>query len=309
MSILLAAVPASLDSRLPDGPVHRLVFAVDIEGSTERNNLAKGELRRILYDLLDRALEAAGIGARHLEPYTDRGDSVLILIKPHDDVPKTLVLGQLVPILTTLLAEHNAAVMRPELRLWLRAAVHAGEVHEDDKGFYGDDLDTAFRLLEAPRLKKALREAAAAPLILVISEEIFHGVVEQGYLDDAAFEPLVRVRVGRRQHRGWVQIPDPLPPGCLGTSRELRGQPSAPPLSVVPALALQATPATGRPDGLAVAPVMRASRSAAPHATETLQGVDLATAYQELEQRQTQTGEPFDTEAGLARLKRRLSAG
>ena len=105
MSILLAAVPNSLDIRLPGGPVHRLIFAVDIEGSTERNNLAKGELRRILYELLDRALEAAGIGARHLEPYTDRGDSVLILIKPHDDVPKTLVLGQLVPILTALLAE------------------------------------------------------------------------------------------------------------------------------------------------------------------------------------------------------------
>ena len=47
-----------------DGPVHRLIFAVDIEGSTERTNPAKGELRRILYDVLDRALEAAGIGAR-----------------------------------------------------------------------------------------------------------------------------------------------------------------------------------------------------------------------------------------------------
>ena len=50
MSILLAAVPTSLDARLPDGPVHRLIFAVDIEGSTERTNPAKGELRRILYD-------------------------------------------------------------------------------------------------------------------------------------------------------------------------------------------------------------------------------------------------------------------
>ena len=74
---------------------------------------------------------------------------MLILIKPHDDVPKTLLLGQLVPILTALLAEHNASVARPELRMWLRAVVHAGEIHEDDKGFYGDDLDAAFRLLEA----------------------------------------------------------------------------------------------------------------------------------------------------------------
>ncbi len=233
MSILLAAVP-SLDVRLPDGPVHRLIFAVDIERSTERTNPAKGQLRRILYDLLDQALEEAGIAARHLEPYTDRGDSVLVLIKPYDDVPKTLLLGQLVPMLTTLLAGHNASVARPELRMRLRAVVHAGEVHEDDRGFYGDDLDAAFRLLEAPRLKKALKEAVTSPLILVVSEEIFHGIVEQGYLDDAPFRPLVRVRVGRRQRRGWVHIPVPLNPERYAAGRRPRGQLPSTQLSIAP---------------------------------------------------------------------------
>src|SRR5690242_342851 len=197
MSIQLAAVPTSLNVRITDDPVHRLIFAVDIEGSTERTNLAKGQLRHFLYELLDQALQAAGIASRHLEPFTDRGDSVLILIRPHDEVPKTLVLGQLIPILATLLTEHNASVNRPELRIRLRAVVHAGEVHEDGKGFYGDDLDAAFRLVEAPTLKRALREAAAAPLILVVSEEIFNGIVQQGYLDDSPYRPLVRVKVGR----------------------------------------------------------------------------------------------------------------
>jgi hypothetical protein len=233
MSILLSAVP-SLDVRLPDGPVHRLIFAVDIEGSTERNNPAKGQLRRILYELLELALEATGIGAQHLEPYTDRGDSVLVLIKPHDDVPKTLVLGKLVPTLTTLLAEHNASVIRPELRMRLRTVVHAGEVHVDDRGFYGDDLDSAFRLLEAPRLKKVLKETMAAPLILVVSEEIFHGIVQQGYLDDALFRPLVRVWVGRRQRRGWVHVPVPLAPDRTAASRRTRGQLPTAPLSIAP---------------------------------------------------------------------------
>ncbi len=234
MSILLAAVPTSLDVRLPYGPVHRLIFAVDIEGSTERTNPAKGELRRILYEVLDRALEAAGIGTRHLEPFTDRGDSVLILIKPHDDVPKTLALSLLVPILSALLAEHNAVVARPELQMRLRAVVHAGEIHEDDKGFYGDDLDAAFRLLEAQTLKKALKKAAASPLILVVSEEIFHGIVQQGYLDDASFQPLVRVRVGRRLRRGWAHIPDPLPPDSPAANRRLPGQLASTQLSIAP---------------------------------------------------------------------------
>ena len=249
MSILLAAVQNTLDMRLPGGPVHRLIFAVDIEASTERNNLAKGELRRILYELLDRALEAAGIGARHREPYTDRGDSALILIKPHDDVPKTLVLGQLVPILTALLAEHNTSVTRPELRMRLRAVVHAGEVHEDDKGFYGDDLDAAFRLLEAPRLKKSLKVATASPLILVVSEEIFNGIVQQGYLDGAVFEPLVRVRVGRRQRRGWVHIPDPVSVDRPAVNRWPSGQLPSAQLSVAPVNGHGPVPAeASRPD-------------------------------------------------------------
>ena len=197
--------------RLPDGPGHRTIVVLDVEESTQRGNPDKGELRRSLYGLTERALQAAGIAGKHLEPKADRGDGVMILIRPHDEVPKTLVLDRLIPVLTALLIEHNASATRPQLRL--RAVVHAGEIHKDANGFYGDDIDTAFRLLEAPGLKKALKKAAATPLILVISEEIFHSIVEQGYLADALFQPLVRgVRVGRRQRRGWVHIPVPLTP-------------------------------------------------------------------------------------------------
>ena len=112
----------------------------------------------------------AGITAGHLEPMADRGDGVLILIKPHDDVPKTVLLGLFIPVLAALLAEHNATVTRPALRMRLRAVVHAGEVHDDGKGFYGEDLDVAFRLLEAQKVKGALREAPTSPLVLVVSE-------------------------------------------------------------------------------------------------------------------------------------------
>src|SRR4030081_3765709 len=147
------------DARPPAGPVHRLIVAVDLEGSTKRTNPVKGELRRILYAVVDRALRAAGIAAGHLEHLTDRGDGVLILIRPHDDVPKTVLLGRLIPALTALLTEHNTAVTEPALQLRLRAVVHAGEVHDDGRGFYGEDLDVAFRLMDSPAVKKALKKA------------------------------------------------------------------------------------------------------------------------------------------------------
>ena len=206
MSIQLAAV-RPMDVRSFAGPVHRSILAVDLEGSTKRTNPERGELRRILYSLLDQALYEAGISPRHLEPLIDRGDGVLVLIRPHDEVPKTVLIGVLIPALTALLDEHNATVTQPALRLRLRAVVHCGEVHDDGRGFYGEDLDVAFRLLDAPKVKRALREAPASPLVLVVSEEIFARIVRHRYFDEGTYEPLVRVRLAERQHRGWVHIP------------------------------------------------------------------------------------------------------
>jgi hypothetical protein len=237
MTILLTAVQ-SLDVRLPDGPVYRTIIALDVEGSTTRTNRDKRELRRGLYGLTEQALETAGIVDKHLEPKADRGDGVMILIRPDDEVPKTTFLERLIPVLTRLLHEHNAAAVRPELQLRLRAVIHAGEIHEDANGFYGDDIDTAFRLLEAPRLKRALKEAPGSPLILVVSDEVFHSVVEQEHPDADRFRPLVRVRVGRRIRRGWVSVPalEPLKPPAAG-----RRDPSR----LAPATRL----AIARPDG------------------------------------------------------------
>lgn len=228
----LAAL-TSLDVRPLVGPVHRVIVAFDIEGSTKRNNPAKGEIRRALYELVERALDAAGITSEHLDKDSDRGDGVLILIRPHDEVPKTVVLVRLIPILTALLIEHNAAVTHPELRLRLRAVVHAGEIHEDRKGFYGDALDTAFRLLESRAVKMALKTAPSTPVILVVSEEIYSGIVQQGYVDSSRYGPSVRVLVGDRHRRGRLCVPVPMDPGRLDTIRRPWAQ-LLPPLGIAP---------------------------------------------------------------------------
>jgi hypothetical protein len=190
----------------PAGPVHRSIFVVDLEGSTLRTNPVKGELRRVIYDLLGQSLEAVGISGNRLERLTDRGDGVLVLIRPHDDIPKTVLLDRLIPMLANLLAEYNAQAAQPALRIRLRAVVHAGEVHADARGFYGEAIDVAIRLLDSPPVKKTL-ERATAPLVLVVSDEIHSGIVCHGYVDAAAYFPLVRVRVANRQHRGWVHVP------------------------------------------------------------------------------------------------------
>ena len=207
MSTRLAAA-AFLGSQQPVGPLYRSIIAVDLEGSTMRTNLVKGELRRIMYDLLWRSLEAVAVTSHHLEQFADRGDGVLVLIRAHDDVPKTVLLDRLIPLLTTLLADYNAQTTQPALRMRLRTVVHAGEVHADSRGFYGEAIDVAIRLLDSPPVKRALRQAAS-PLVLVISDEIHSGIVRHGYVGGDVYRPLVRVSVGNRPHRGWVHIPDP----------------------------------------------------------------------------------------------------
>jgi hypothetical protein len=209
MNTRLAPVPST--GRSVTDPVFRLILAVDVEGSTQRTNLVRGELRRIMYALLDRALRATGIDRKHLEHPIDRGDGVLLLFRPHDDVPKTRLLGRLIPTLTALLAEHNATVTEPTLRLRLRAVLHAGEVHDDGWGFYGEDLDLAFRLLDAPSVKQVLRKTPTSPLVLVISDSIHSGIVRHGYVDLGPAVRSVSVRMAEQRWRGRVHLPAPIP--------------------------------------------------------------------------------------------------
>src|SRR5580704_1993377 len=209
--------PAGLEEVMRSVPRHRSIVAIDIERSTspERTNPIREELRHEAYRLLGTALRTAGITDVHCDPLADRGDGVLVLIQPADEVPKTLLLNPLVPALVTLLAERNASLgaaerYRRELRL--RVVIHAGEIHYDGKGYFGEALDVAFRLLDAPRLKNRLRQAAT-PLVLVVSEEIYWSIVRHDYegIPESAFDPLVGVRVAGRRRQGWVHVPVPQP--------------------------------------------------------------------------------------------------
>lgn len=191
----------------PNHAVHRIILAVDIKGSTATLNSAKIRLRRAMYELTEKALSEAGITDHHHEPLVDRGDSLLALIRPTDDVPKSVLLDTVVPTLTRLLTEHNAD--NPDYCFRLRVVVHAGEVHWDGRGWFGESLDIAFRLLDAPAAKQQLARTDRATA-LVVSDYIHQSVVRQGYdgIDARSFKPSVLVRVAGRAHQGWIQDVD-----------------------------------------------------------------------------------------------------
>jgi hypothetical protein len=198
---------------LPAGlPHYRAILALDIESSTSRPNSVKAELRSKTYELFEVALRRSGISTSHRDKFIDRGDGILALIHPVDQVPKALLLNRAVPVLSRLLADYNASLPRfgyPERQLRIRVVVHAGEVHYDANGCFGEALDVAFRLLDAVRVKRALRETAD-PLILVVSGDIYNSVVRHGYdgIDQLAFRPMVRAHVAGRRFPGWIHLPE-----------------------------------------------------------------------------------------------------
>jgi hypothetical protein len=193
-------------------PYYRAIVALDIECSTSRPDPVKGELRHKTYELFEAALRKAGIDSCHHDQFVDRGDGILALIRPVDQAPKAVVLNRAVPMLSRLLADYNDSLPRfsqPERQLRIRVVMHAGEVHYDANGCFGEALDVAFRLLDAVRVKRALRETAD-PLILVISGDIYNSVVRHGYdgIDQQAFHPLVRVQVAGQRFPGWIHLPE-----------------------------------------------------------------------------------------------------
>jgi O-acetyl-ADP-ribose deacetylase (regulator of RNase III) len=92
-----------------------------------------------------------------------------------------------------------------ETRIRLRMALHAGEVHPDAHGVAGAAIVRAFRLIEAPALKSALR-ASPGVMGLVVSDWFFDEVVRH----DVSVEPTsfrrIRVAVKETVTAAWIRV-------------------------------------------------------------------------------------------------------
>jgi class 3 adenylate cyclase len=191
---------------------YRVIIALDIEHSTTRPDPVKAELRNKIYELLDTALCSAGIHKRHRDRFVDRGDGILALIHPVNEAPKALMLNRAIPALNRLLADYNTGLphpIRPQRQLRVRIVMHAGEVHYDANGCFGEALDVAFRLLDARRVKRALKDSADSS-VLIISGDIYSSIVRHCYdgIDHLAFQPLVRAQIAGSRYPGWIHIPN-----------------------------------------------------------------------------------------------------
>jgi HD domain len=206
--LLTLARAVLIRNRPPYPSRRRVIVALDIERSTSRPDSVKAELRTMLYELFDAALRSAGVNADRRDRFIDRGDGLLALIDPAD---QAVVVDRVVPVFSQLLTGYNATLADPGERqreLRVRVVLHSGEINDDDNGPFGETLDVAFRLLDAPRVKAALR-AAYGPLLLVVSGEIYESVVHHGMKEPGhpVFSWLLTAEVAGHDHQGWMHIP------------------------------------------------------------------------------------------------------
>ncbi|KOV65422.1 hypothetical protein ADL00_19900 [Streptomyces sp. AS58] len=158
-------------------PVSRTILLLDIERFSDRDDVEQAYLRRMLYDITDRALETAGIDeTRRLR--ADRGDSVMELIDANASVT-ALLRALLTEVPAQLRAVNRMASCSAQIRL--RGVVATGYVAVDrHEGWVGSDLNHACRLLDAHLLRAALRERAD-DFVLCVSDALYAGVVRHDH--------------------------------------------------------------------------------------------------------------------------------
>lgn len=189
-------------------PVNRTILLLDIERFSDRDDVEQAYLRRMLYDITDRALESAGIDeTRRLR--ADRGDSVMELIDANAPVT-ALLRALLVDVPAQLRVVNRMASSSAQIRL--RGVVATGYVAVDEHdGWVGTDLNNACRLLDAELLRAALRERPH-DFALIVSDALYTGVVRHDHPGIPAYEfHPVGVDTKNGPMRAWLH--GPLPSG------------------------------------------------------------------------------------------------
>jgi tetratricopeptide (TPR) repeat protein len=183
--------------------VHRAILIVDVErfGDPARTNAHQLAVRDALYQALRQSFASARISWADCVT-EDRGDGVLILVPPV--VPKSWLVTRLPSYLAEALACHNAAHPEEE-RIRLRVALHAGEVHQDPHGFAGVSINRAFRLVEAPASRTALRDSSGV-IALIVSDWFYDEVVRHHTAAGPSCFRQVHVVMKETEMTAWVRV-------------------------------------------------------------------------------------------------------
>ena len=182
---------------------HKTIMAVDIAGYNDpRRTMAhRREVHEAFWGMMRTSFAESGL------PWDvcfteNTGDGAMIQLPPQ--VAKADLVAQLPERLLAELRRHNH-VYAAEAEVRLRVAVHAGEVYQGSHGTVSDANSFAFRILEAPEAKRALKQSGAV-LAWIVSNTFYHDVV----VHDPAADPLsyqrIPVEVKETATEAWLRL-------------------------------------------------------------------------------------------------------
>ena len=203
-------------------PRYHSLLAVDIKAFNDqrRDQEIRSSLRTAMYELLAGAFARSGLPWPSCY-HEDRGDGVLVIAPA--GAPAAVLLYPFVEHLRAGIRRYNRYRIEPA-QLWLRAAVHAGQVCFDRHGVSGGAVTYLFRMLEAPAFKRAL-DASGADFALVTSDAVFQDVVLSGtgLIDPDMYAP-VQVRCKETRSQAWLYLPPVRNPALGGAAGRRRPQ-------------------------------------------------------------------------------------
>lgn len=179
------------------------VLAVEIAefDRADRDEEVRDLLRQVLYRLLRRAFDDAGIGWSDCA-VLDRGDAYLMIAPP--GVPAASLAGPLAGLLCAGLAVYNRYASAVA-RLRLRAGLHSGPAAD---GISGAAVRHAERLAASDPACALLRRSDA-DLALIASDRSFTEAVRHGAVDRDAYAPIALGDGEDGAPGGWVALPSP----------------------------------------------------------------------------------------------------
>lgn len=183
--------------------IHQTIVAADIEGfgDQRRTNTNQVRIRRGLYGAVRYAFEAADI-PWHSCYREDRGDGLLFLASA--EVRKSLFVDRFPDILAAALANHNKAHPVVE-QIRLRIALHAGEVNFDDYGVTSASITSAFRLVDAKKLKET-HAVSPAVLAVVASSWFFDEVIRHSEHSHAGLYQAITIKNKEIVMPAWIRL-------------------------------------------------------------------------------------------------------
>lgn len=207
----------------------RLCLAADARGYGRGNDLHQISIQRYLLEVLCDAAESAGLDRVHW--HRQQGGDSEFAVLPAATSEKVVV-DQFVRELAACLARHNS-MLREELRLRLRLAIHFGRVVPAANGHAGPAPVELARILDSSELHAALDADPTKDLAVALSDQVYEDTIHPGHTTHRA-EDFRRMTITKKEYTGtaWLWSPHERASGSGAVAADPEPRPEPPPASV-----------------------------------------------------------------------------